>query len=152
MWQTLPNRQMPAEFRGRLLEAVCRLGYFKIGEFERLLDHYIRAWPEGVSGSLIRTDDILPLLTEKGSKAPYHAQKVTFARAFMNLRRQEWEGKQELLATFSSQVQFAARGEHVCDMAEEIDGQVVERSRRIRIPLENCGAEYCGCRWDDLPD
>lgn len=143
---------MPERFRSHLREAIETLGYYRIDALDQLLSMYRESWPRGLSSTMFRVGEINPLLSEKGLADPYHAQKATHLRAALNLNREEFDLAEPEWSRFVSRVSFAARAEWLCDEARQRDGTIVQAVERWTLPLNNCGQEWCPCRWDWTSD
>jgi hypothetical protein len=143
---------MPEAFADHLAEAVQTLGYFRVAAIPALLDMYAVRWEDGTSYSMLKAQEIAPLLTDKGRSNPRHAQMATFLRASFNLNRQEHDQRERAWSKIASKVRFSARATWLCEDARSLDGTIVERTERWHLPLPDCGQEWCPCRWDFVID
>lgn len=135
---------MPERFEQHLREAIETLGYYRIDALEQLLAMYREQWPKGLSSTMFREADIQPLLSQKGLSDPRHAQKATTLRAEFNLRREEFDHQSPEGAT---RVRFWASARWLCDEARQLDQSIVPMADKWRLPLPDCGQEWCPCRW-----
>jgi len=141
------HRGMPDAFAEHLAEAVRSLGYFELSAIPALVDLYRQRWEGGTSSSILRREEIAPLLSAKGASDPRHAQMATYSRAIFNLWREEDDARERVWLRMGEEVRFTARAKWLCEEARSQDGTVRPIKERWSIPLSGCGQEWCPCRW-----
>lgn len=140
-------QETPEAFAHHLREAVETLRYFKTEAFSALVDLYRQRWEGGTSSTMLKKDEILPLLTEEGRADPRLAQIATYSRAMFNMYRQRDAGKESVWLKLGTNVRFSASVKMVCDEARAKDGTILPIGERWPLPLPECGQEWCPCSW-----
>lgn len=140
-------RETPGVFADHLREAVESLGYFESQAFPALLDLYRQRWSGGTSSTILKKDEVLPLLTEKGRADPRHAQIATYNRAMFNMHRERDGGRDSAWLRLGTDVRFSADVKLVCEEARSKDGTILPIGERWPLPLPECGQEWCPCTW-----
>ncbi|QDH35813.1 hypothetical protein [Porphyrobacter sp. YT40] len=134
-------------FADHLQEAVETLGYFESAAFYDLLECYRQRWDAGTSSTILRKDEVLPLLSAKGRVDPRHAQIATYSRASFNMYREQVPAREQAWSKLGTDARFSASVKMVCDQARSKDGTVVPIEDRWPLPLPECGQEWCPCSW-----
>jgi hypothetical protein len=143
-------REVPASLDEIVAEAVLALGYFRVDSISPLTKLFEGLWPQGVSGQMLlsQREAANELLSEKGIENPRHAAIATATRIIFNVRRAE----NRPFPDFIKRVELRGMTEYSCSAIRQYDGVVVPIADRFELPLPDCCAEWCACRWDFVMD
>jgi hypothetical protein len=163
------------DIRPFVREAVEALGYFIPDRSDDLALLFVKMWREKSAtmlfyGSAVGDDltegeklaagltkarmprSLWQILSDKGRLDPRHAAKATTLRMNFNVMRWRSIQMNEFEAEISSRIEFRGLGEYSCDACRPHMNKVIPRSARFPMPLPECTAEWCSCRWDMVMD
>jgi hypothetical protein len=163
------------DIRPFVREAVDALGYFKPDCSDDLALLFVKMWREKSAtmlfyGSAVGKDltdeeklaagltkarmprSLWKILSKKGQLDPCHAAKATTLRMNFNVMR--WRSMQMDAheAAMSSTIEFRGLSDSSCAACRPHMNKIIPRSEKYPLPLPDCTAEWCSCRWDTAMD